>query len=419
MSSIESATVVKPKSAGVRLSVMMFLQYAVWGVWLPYLANYLGAPRDAGGLGFSGSQIGWILGLAGSVGAIAGPFVAGQLADRVMNAERAIALLLIIGGCLKITNAFVTDFHTFLVIAVLYSAAYMPTLALSNSIAFANLDDPQKKFPPVRAVGTIGWMAASNIFPLVWLTASTPAENTARVADALIVSGSLAIIYAVYALFALPKTPPKRDASKKLAFAEAFGLLRLRAFYVVALAALAISMIHQCYFIRTGPFLVDAVGFDLKWVGPIMSIGQASEIFFLAILGFFIKRIGFKGVLLIGAASYAARYALFSLTGPQELIIGAMLLHGMNYGCFFAGAFLLVESLASPDIRHSAQTVFGITILGIGPVLGGAYNMMFDPPPGEPVDYARFWQTQAMVAAAVFFVLLLAFPRISAKKEIA
>ena len=161
-----------PRSAGARLSVIMFLQYAVWGVWLPYLANYLRAPvmeNGQGGLGFTGAQVGWILGLAGSIGAIAAPFIAGQVADRYLNAERALALLLLLGGVVKYITAFQTGYMAWLLLSILYSVLYMPTLALTNSVAFANLDDPERKFPPVRALGTIGWIVASVAFPLIWM----------------------------------------------------------------------------------------------------------------------------------------------------------------------------------------------------------------------------------------------------------
>ena len=142
----------RSSSAGLlfSLSLMMFLQYAAWGVWLPYMANYLGAPVDKHGLGFDGGQIGWILGLAGSIGAVSAPFIAGQLADRFLNAEKALGILLVLGGCLNYSLFYARDFNTFLLVSIAYSVCYMPTLALTNSLAFANLSNPEKQFPPVR-----------------------------------------------------------------------------------------------------------------------------------------------------------------------------------------------------------------------------------------------------------------------------
>jgi nucleoside transporter len=428
---VEPADPIPPRrSAAPRLAVMMFLQYAVWGVWLPYLANYLGAAPEAGGLGFTGTQIGWLLGLAGSIGAIAAPLIAGQLADRVMNAERALALLLLLGGITKWITAYQTGYGAWMVLSILYSVLYMPTLALTNSVAFANLDDPEKKFPPVRALGTVGWIVASVAFPLVWMQTDVGAvgswpflagvdrpDATARIADALVVSGVVSIGYAAYCLLVLPRTPPRKDAAHPLAFAEALKLLRRPDVAVLTVAALLIAMIHQCYFFRTGPFLEHAIGVGAGQVGPIMALGQISEIAVLAVLGWFLKSLGYKTVLCLGAASYALRYGIFSLEPSTDVVKAAMLLHGMNYGFFFAGSFLYIERVAPPPIRHSAQTAFGIVILGAGPILAGFYNGFFDryqrvPTPISSAleqSYVEFWRSQSAIAAAVVVLLVLLF----------
>ena len=400
--------------AGVqpKLSIMFFLQYAVWGVWLQFLASYLGAKPAEGGLGFTSGQIGALLGTAGACGAIAAPFIAGQVADRYLNAERALGLLLIVGGGINFLLAGTTTYGTFLLLSVIYSVVYMPTLSLTNSIAFSNLADPEKRFPPIRLFGTVGWVVASISFTKLWLNTNDPVTNTARIADALKVSGVLSALYGLYALFVLPKTPPKTNVRHPLAFAEAFGLLRLRPFLVVTLMALPIAMIHQVYFFRGAPFF-ESVGVAKENLGLVFSIGQASEVFFLLILGLFIKRLGYKWVLICGALAYAARFGLFAVGEPKALVISSQILHGLCYGCFFAGSFLLVEKLAGADIRHSAQTVFGIIILGVGPILASFYNSAvlgrFDAATGT--NYHGVWGVQAGVALAVAVVLLILFPR--------
>ncbi|MGN6724345.1 MAG: MFS transporter [Tepidisphaeraceae bacterium] len=402
-----------PSGAGlsVRLSVMMLLQYAVWGLWMPILAAYLGTPVAGGGLGFSSAQIGWILGTAGSLGAVAAPFIAGQAADRYLNAERALALLLLVGGGLNIWLASVTQFTPFLLVSVAYSIVYMPTLSLTNSIAFQNLDDPERRFPPIRLWGTAGWAAASTGFTWLWLNSGNDATNTHRIADALRLSGALSIAYAGFALFLLPATPPKKDGENPFAFLKAFALLRNRTFLLVTLVALPIAMIHQVYFIRAAPFLVDAVGVPKRYLGLVMGIGQASEAAFLLLLGMFIKRLGYKWVLTLGCLAYAVRFGIFALGTPPALVIASQALHGLCYGCFFAGSFLLVDKIATADIRHSAQTVFGIIILGVGPILASVYNGaalgQFDHAGGT--QYGGVWGIESLVALGAAGVLVAMF----------
>ena len=155
-----------------RLGSMMFLQYALWGAWLPVTARYLSATVSEGGLGFSGSQIGMILGLAGSIGAVAAPFIAGQFADRYFSTERILAFLVFTGGLVKWYTSYQTSYSAWLYLSILYSILYMPTLALSNSITFSHIEDGEKNFPKIRVWGTIGWIVASWAFPMIWLQQS-------------------------------------------------------------------------------------------------------------------------------------------------------------------------------------------------------------------------------------------------------
>jgi nucleoside transporter len=423
------------KSPTGSLSMMMFFQYAVWGVWLPYLASYLNAApildesgnHIGGGLGFSGGQIGWILGIAGSVGAISAPFLAGQIADRFINAEKYLGILLVLGGLLKFSTYYAHSYEAFMTLSILYSVAYMPTLALTNSIAFAHLKDPGKSFGPVRTWGTIGWIVASNAFPLIWLqtnlhvTALPPflagdpkADQAGLIAEALRVSGVLAILYGLWAMLMLPKTPPTRSSEHPLAFLNAFGLFKKPGLFVVTLTALPIAMIHQVYFIRTAPFL-EAVGFNPAHVGPIMSIGQLSEIVFLAILGLFLKKLGFRWVLTLGCVAYFLRFVLFAIATEETRWIAASsnALHGLCYGFFFAGAYIYVERVAPKDLRHSAQTVFAIVILGVGPVLAGFYNgwlsTLGKEAQGVVENWPSIWWVQGFIGLGCAALVMVAF----------
>jgi nucleoside transporter len=406
-----------------KLSLMMLLQYAVWGAWLPVAGRYLSAPVAEGGLGFTGGQIGLILGLAGSIGAIASPFIAGQLADRYFRTERFLAFLLAVGGVLKWVTAAQTSYSTWLWLSIVYSIVYMPTLALSNSMAFSHLEDRDRQFPKVRVWGTIGWIAVSWLFPMLYLQSDLSfqwmppflvgpekANVTARLADSLRFSGLISWAYAAFCLF-LPATPPKKDGVEKLAFARAFRLLREPSFAVLVAASLPISIIHQIYFIQTPSFL-SGLGLLDSQIGPAMTIGQFSEIAVMAGLGWMLTRLGFRTVISVGAFAYFVRYFIWSLPGlPVEVQVASQALHGVCYACFFAGAYIYADRIAPPDVRHSVQTVFGVIILGGGPVLGGILSGYladnFVTAAGS-VDFAALWRVVSLLGLATavgFFAL--------------
>lgn len=412
-----------PKPAVGRLSLMMFLQYAVWGAWLPLAARYLTASVTEGGLGFTGTQMGVILGLAGSIGAVASPFIAGQFADRHFSSERFLAFLLLVGGAVKWITASQSAFGPWLWLSIAYSVVYMPTLALSNSMAFANLTDRDRQFPRVRVWGTIGWIAASWIFPMIYLQQNLSFQwmppffvgaelpnVTARLADSLRFSAIISWGYALFCL-TLPHTPPKRDAVEKLAFAKAFRLLREPSFAVLVAASLPISVIHQIYFLQTPPFL-SHLGLLDSQIGPAMTIGQFSEILIMAGLGVMLTRFGFRRVITLGALAYFIRYTIWSFPEviPVEVLVASQALHGVCYACFFAAAYIYTDRVAPADVRHSAQTVFGILILGGGPVIGGLLSGWLQDTyaaGGGGVDYGALWRVVSLIGlgAALFFYL--------------
>ena len=411
-----------------RLGTMMFLQYALWGAWLPVTARYLSASISEGGLGFSGTQIGMILGLAGSIGAVAAPFIAGQIADRYFSTEKILAFLVTFGGIVKWYTSLQTDYNSWLYLSILYSVLYMPTLALSNSITFAHVDNQENDFPRIRVWGTIGWIVASWVFPMIWLQTDLQLQSmppfivgaevpnvTARLADALKFSGAISIIYGAFC-FLLPNTPPKKNASEKLAFKKAFELFKYPSFTILVISSLVVSVIHQIYFLQAGPFL-SSIGIPDSQIGPAMTIGQFAEILTMAYLGFFLKRLGFKKVISIGIAAYCLRYFIF---GTEILPIWVMVMsqafHGFCYAFFFAAAYIYVDKIAERDVRHSAQTVFGIIILGGGPILGGLLSgylqniftevYRFPGPDLVMFDYSNFWYTLSvigLIASTIFY----------------
>lgn len=415
-----------PSGATGRLSLMMFLQYAVWGLWLPILGVYLQSSIADGGLGFTAAQVGLIIGMGGAVGAITAPFIAGQFADRYFRAERFLAFLLFTGGIVQIILAEQTSFGAWLLLSMLYSILFMPTLSLTNSVTFANLYDTEKQFPKVRIFGTFGWIAAAWVFPMVWLQTglefkSLPpflegterADITARLIDAMTASGVLSILYAGYCLL-LPATPPKKDAVESIAFAKAFALLRRPSVLVVVIASVIIALIHNIYFIQTSKFLSDR-GLAQSAILPAMSVGQFAEIAVMAFLGLLLAKLGFRWVLAIGAFSYVVRYGIWAIdTAPLWLVVSSQVLHGFSYACFFAGTYIYIDRVAPSDVRNSAQTVIGIVILGLGPVLASftlplildltGSRMSAEPP---QLNYTGLWST--LSAMALFVTLLIAF----------
>lgn len=410
-----------------RLSLMMFLQYAVWGLWLPILGRYLQAPVADGGLGFTAKQVGWIIGLGASVGAVTAPFIAGQFADRYFRAERFLAFLLFSGGIVQILLAQQTTYTGWIVFSILYSILYMPTLSLTNSVAFANLENTERQFPKVRVWGTLGWIAAAWIFPMVWLQTGlrfSPLppfivgddlpDATHRLIHAMTISGGLSVLYSLYCFVALPATPPKKDGVESIAFAKAFGLMSRPSVFILIISSLLIAMIHQVYFIQTSTFL-QARGLKDSLIGPAMSIGQFAEIIVMSFLGLMLTRLGFKWVIVLGALGYVARYGIWAIDGmPLSVLVASQAFHGFCYACFFAGTYIYIDRIAPPDVRNSAQTVIGIVILGLGPVLASiTFPIILELTGSETsakppiIDYTGLWSTLA--AVGLFVAVLVAF----------
>lgn len=415
------SVVVRPR-VDPRLYGMMFLQYAVWGIWMPILPHYLRASTADGGLGFDEWQLGLIGAVAASVGAIASPFLGGQFADRYFSTEKYLAAVMILGGAVNWVLSQQTSFAAWMALSIVYALIYMPTLGLTNGLAMAHLSDTKRQFAGVRLWGTIAWITVAWLFPMFWLThdvhfqwlppfyAGTDVPNkTARIVDALKASGLISFGYGLFCL-ALPHTPPKRDAVQRLAFAEAFRLIRHRSVMVLVLASLPLAAIHKIYFLQTYSYL-ETIGVSVSPMSA-MSIAQFAEIFVMAALGLMLTRLGFRWVLFVGAFCYFLRFAAFGTTSlPVELIVASQFLHGFCFACLYAGGFIYIDRIAPPDIRHSAQTGFTIILLGVGPLLGGWLNGWL----GERVkvdgviQYEPFWYTCAAIGLVSALAIALLF----------
>ncbi len=355
-------------SVKFRLGVMMFLQYAIWGSWAPVLSAYL-----QNNLGFSGVQLGIIFSLL-PLATIISPFIGGQFADRWFPTQKVIAGLQLAGGVILILIANVTSFTTMMWLMLLYCLVYAPTLALTNSIAFVNLKSSEKEFGAIRVWGTIGWIAAGWAL-FGWRTLARSPEGIAMKGDTLLLAGLFSLLMGLLS-FGLPHTPPQREGAKPWAFLEALKMFKDRNFLVFAAISFVVATELQFYYVLTSPFLTSpAIGVDQKHISAVMTIAQVAEIFVMAfMLSWALKKFGMRRTLTLGILAWPIRYIIFVIGEPSWLVVASLALHGFCYVFFFTAAFIYVDNIAPKDIRHSAQSLIAIIILGFGNFVGSLFS---------------------------------------------
>lgn len=378
-----------------RLFMMMALEFFIWGAWLPLIFGYLPS------LGFSPWEQSLILN-AFPVASIIGMFFSNQWADRKFAAEKFLAFSHLVGGLAILGCGFTKQFWPFFILMLVHCLLYVPTISITNSIAFANMKNPEKEFGLVRMGGTIGWILAAWPFTFIFVnwdavSAANPAGLVDWMGKALanpltgdaakaatkwtfIVAGIASLVLAVFSL-TLPHTPPKKPANgavEKLAWLEAARLLKHPFVLVLWLVTLVDSFVHNCYFNWTGVFLgtpesAGGVGIASNWITPVMSIGQVAEILTMFILGATLKTLGWRTTMIIGILGHAARFAVYAFF-PQSagLIILIQVLHGICYAFFFATVYIFVDAYFPKDIRSSAQGLFNLQILGVGTLLANS-----------------------------------------------
>ncbi|MFM7033967.1 MAG: MFS transporter [Planctomycetia bacterium] len=395
-----------------RLWLMMVLEFAIWGAWLPLIWGYMGATVADGGLGFTSSQIAWV-GSAFAIASIVGVLFSSQFADRTFAAERFMAASHLIGGLAMLGMYWAKSFPSFFGLMLVHSLAYVPTISVSNSLAFAHMKDAQKEFGIVRMGGTIGWILVA--WPLYFiLEGKTGADAVAASRTIFLIAGGLSLSLAAYSLV-LPHTPPKPAKSGEGGFAwmKAARFLAKPYLAVLFFVTFVDAVIHNGYFVMAGDFLGSrTVGLEPKWIMPVMSIGQVAEIATMAILGAVLARLGWKTTMTLGILGHAARFAVFAfMPQNQAVIIAVQVLHGICYAFFFATLYIFIDAAFPKDVRASAQSLFNLLVLGLGDL---AAKWLFIPlqeslKGADGIDYRRLFLFPTFMALVAAVALAVAF----------
>ena len=393
-------------STTIQLGIMMFLQYAIWGAWYAVLSAYL-----EGDLGFTGMQVGAIYSLF-PLAMIIAPFIGGQLADRYFASERIIGVLQLAGGGMLLLAARTTDYTNLMLVMFVYCLLYAPTLALTNSIAMANLDNSEKQFGRIRVWGTIGWIAAGLILA-AWRTAALNSPGLEVGGDLLVFAAVVSFIMGIHS-FTLPHTPPRAEATSPWAFLESLKMLKDRNFAIFLVICFVVATELQFYYVLTAPFLVSPqIGISDASVSAWMTIGQAAEIFVMAfVLSWSLKRLGMRRTLAIGVLAWPIRYVIFSIDGvPTWLLLASLSLHGFCYVFFFVAAFIHVDNVAPPDVRASAQSLIAIVTLGFGSFVGAHFSGRVQDffTVGDTTDWTHVFLVPVAITVAAAIAFLVFF----------
>ncbi len=386
-----------------KLFLMMILEIAIWGAWQIKIFSYMSM------LGFDPHQQ-WLVGSSFGIASIVGIFFSNQFADRNFSAERFLAFSHVVGGIALVATAFQTSFWPFFGCFVTYCLLYVPTISVTNSLAFANLKDPAKDFGFVRMGGTIGWIVVS--WPFIFLLSEK--AGAAETKWVFIVAGIISFVLAAFSL-TLPHTPPRKDVPEadKVAWIKALKLLGNPFVLVLFIVTFIDSTIHNGYFVVIDGFL-QKVGISANMSMVVSSIGQVAEIVTMLILGAVLKKIGWKATFILGILGHAARFSIFAFFGTPEnqwLIIAVQVLHGICYAFFFVTVYIFVDAVFPKDIRSSAQGLFNLLILGAGMVVASKIfpKLLADCTKGDVVDYKSLFLVPTGMALAGIVLLALFF----------
>ena len=392
-----------------RLSVMMFLQFFIWGAWYTSVAVYM---SEEG----MGTLTHWPY-TVNPVAAIIAPFFLGLVADRFFSTERVLGMLHLLGGIVLFIVPQTSNTPTlFILLLLVYNLCYMPTLGLANSLAFHNIQDQERQFPVIRVFGTIGWIIAGLLVSFVLgglmgiVVEKTPIP--------LYTAATASIILGLYS-FSLPHTPPSAAGEKisirSIAGIDALKQLGSRPFYIFIICSFLICIPLAAYYNFTQLFLGN-LGF--KNIAGVQTMGQMSEILFMLLMPFFFRRLGVKWMLFIGMMAWVVRYGLFALGASESLywmILIGIALHGICYDFFFVTGQIYVDKKSNAKIRGQAQGFLVLVTYGAGmligaQVAGAVYNgFLTDQTALSLEQWYAFWWIPAGFAAVVMLIFALSF----------
>ena len=405
-------------STKFQLSLMMFLQFFIWGGWFVTLGTFLGNNLNATGAetGMAFSTQSW--------GAIIAPFFIGLIADRYFNAEKILGVLHLIGAALMYFMSQATSFETFYPLVFAYMVAYMPTLALVNSVSFFQMKDPAKEFSVIRVFGTIGWIIAGLLISYFqWDSTESISQGALSNTFTMVAIASLAL---GIISFTLPKTPPTQSEGaisvSDILGLDALKLLKDRNFLMFFITSILICIPLAFYYQQANPFLVE-----LGMENPTgkMTLGQISEVLFMLLLPFFFKKFGFKKTLLVGMLAWAIRYALFAYGNAGELtfmLIIGIALHGICYDFFFVSGQIYTDFKAGEKVKSAAQGLITLATYGVGMLVGfwvagkiSDQYILAD----ESHNWEVIWLIPAAFALAVMVLFMVIFKdeKIELKEE--
>ena len=392
-----------------QLSLMMFLQFFIWGGWFVTLGTFLG-----NNLGATGTETAMAFSTQ-SWGAIIAPVFIGLIADRYFNAERILGILHLIGAVLMYLMSVAPDFGTFYPYVFGYMLVYMPTLALVNSVSFNQMKDPAKEFSIIRVFGTIGWIVAGLVISYFsWDAQEAIAAGALSNTFLMVAMASLAL--GLFS-FTLPKTPPSNTGGETLSIGDLLGfealkLLKDRNFLMFFITSVLICIPLAFYYQQANPFLVE-----LGMENPTgkMTLGQISEVLFMLLLPVFFKKFGFKKTILVGMLAWAIRYTLFAYgdAGEQSfMLILGIALHGICYDFFFVSGQIYTDFKAGEKVKSAAQGLITLATYGIGMLIGfqvaGEISDHYLLSNGMH-EWTMIWLFPAAFAVAVLVLFMLIF----------